>query len=398
MSRLALLLLTCLLMTVARAGFDSPEAFNRWFSNYYRHPEPARVAEALRYATSQHLLDKTDVSGPPVFGFLSGVVRDNPGRAAALLKSLDDLPPPQRDLVVLGVWYANLPKDQSRQLVDEALDRHPDTLKRLPFLAQDPTDLLTLNPELAPWVLDAFWGRFSATGRREPVQRIISVLPWIHESRKAEVMAAGKDGMRKMIIAGAAQWSLTSNARQHPAVLKICEQEAAKQEEPVASMLKAIVMKARSLPDGAVLPPHKPADKPLDGVVLVTDDPDWQAKWNTPEDTVPHFNRVTRAKRGQKLVVLIFVARPGMDAERNVKVDCDLRLLMPDGREALKQEGVSCLSGPLRGAQDNVYLSAPVVNFLGEDGDPAGTWRFEAVLRDRLRGTDRTVSSEFTLE
>jgi hypothetical protein len=196
----------------------------------------------------------------------------------------------------------------------------------------------------------------------------------------------------------AAQWSLTSNARQDAAVLKICEQEAGKQAEPVASMLKGIVLKARSLTSSAPFPPLKPADKPLDGVVLVTDDTDWQAKWNTPEETVPNFNRVSRAKRGQKLVILTFVARPGMDAQRSVKVDCDLRLLMPDGREALKQEGVNCLSGVLSGAQDNVYLSAPVVNFMGEDSDPSGTWRFEAVLHDRLRGADRTLKTEFTLE
>lgn len=398
MYRLACFLLACLLIPIGHAEFTSPQDFNDWLTHYYLHPEPARVAEAIRYATNQHLLDKPETSSAPILGFISGVVTRHPEQAADLLKDLDDLPAPQRDLVVLGVWYANLPNDRSRQLVDDALDRHPDMLKRRPLLAQDPIDVLSLPTEQGPWVLDANWGRFFATGERAPVLRVISALPWMHESRKQEDMAAGRPGLMRMVIAGAAQWSLTANARQHSAVLKICEVEAGKQDEPVASQLKAIVLKARNMTDGAAFPALKPADKPFDGLVLVTDDPDWQSKWATPEDTVPRLNTVSHAKRGKKLAILTMVVRPGMDADRNVKVDCDLRLVKPDGQDALRQEGSSCLKGQLKGAQDAVYLSAPVLSFIGEESDPLGVWRFDVVLHDRIRGVDRAVSAEFTLE
>lgn len=103
--------------------------------------------------------------------------------------------------------------------MDQALTRHPDIARRYDFLMREPADLLTVSTERGPWVLDALWGNFFATGDAGPLLRIIAALPWIDESRKAEVMAKGRQGLLLMTIAGAARWSLTSNAQRHPRVL-----------------------------------------------------------------------------------------------------------------------------------------------------------------------------------
>lgn len=59
-------------------------------------------------------------------------------------------------------------------------------------------------------------------------------------------MAMGQPGLYLMAVSGAANWSLTSNARQHQRVLAICEAQISMQAEPIATQLRTIVSKARS--------------------------------------------------------------------------------------------------------------------------------------------------------
>ncbi|HZP24240.1 MAG TPA: hypothetical protein VFB04_12380, partial [Terriglobales bacterium] len=62
-------------------------------------------------------------------------------------------------------------------------------------------------------LLDALWASFFASGDERYVNRIIGALPLVN--------ARGDTG--KMLIGGAARWSLASNAYQHPKVMQICE-------------------------------------------------------------------------------------------------------------------------------------------------------------------------------
>jgi hypothetical protein len=89
--------------------------------------------------------------------------------------------------------------------------------------------------EQGPWVLDALWGKFMATGERAPVERIITTLPWLDI----------KGDINRLLVGGSARWSLASNAIQHKRVLKICEDVAITQKGDVASKLRELIANAK---------------------------------------------------------------------------------------------------------------------------------------------------------
>jgi hypothetical protein len=63
----------------------------------------------------------------------------------------------------------------------------------------------------SPASLDYLWGCFMASGTETPVLRVIDQIKLINV--KGDVAA--------MMIGGAAQWSISANARQHEKVLEI---------------------------------------------------------------------------------------------------------------------------------------------------------------------------------
>ncbi len=75
----------------------------------------------------------------------------------------------------------------------------------------EPVDILKIPLEQGAWTLDALWGMFAATGSKLPIKRIASALPWVDI----------KGNINKLMIGGAANWSLTSNAVQHKQVYSI---------------------------------------------------------------------------------------------------------------------------------------------------------------------------------
>lgn len=225
---------------------QSERDFSKWMTYYYLHPEPASIAPAIKYAFASHLIDDVQRSGPAVFGFIAGTVKKNPELADSLIREFSSFNEAQYALLLVGIWYADLPHDRSRKIVAKALERYPALKKNYPFLMQPSVDLLTVSPKRGVWVLDALWGNFMATGDQRPVINIISVLPWMDESKKSEVIAMGKPGLYLMAVSGAAKWSLTSNAQQHPRVLAICEAQISVQAEPAATQLRAIVAKTKA--------------------------------------------------------------------------------------------------------------------------------------------------------
>jgi hypothetical protein len=132
------------------------------------------------------------------------------------------------------------------------------------------------------------------------------------------------------------------------------------------------------------------------GWLLITDDPDWEAKWNTPAKEVPHFKEAQSVHVGQTVVALIFISNPAKDSGDNVNVTCDLRLERPDGSRSVDQPDAPCMIGHLPGDPLNLYLADPVMGFLGEASDPVGQWTFHVTLKDGIRKTSLELQSSFT--
>jgi len=145
--------------------------------------------------------------------------------------------------------------------------------------------------------------------------------------------------------------------------------------------------------------PDSPSQKSKDnfgGMLLITDDADWEAKWNTPPEVTPHFHETDTVKVGETVVVLIFVTNPSKDADGNINVTCDLQMTRPDGTLSIDKSGVACMVGPLPGDPMNVYLADPVVGFLGELSDPVGKWVFRVRLKDVVRDITLELETSFT--
>ncbi len=145
--------------------------------------------------------------------------------------------------------------------------------------------------------------------------------------------------------------------------------------------------------------PDTESRKSLDGFggwVATTSDADWRAKWETPADGTPTFTVSRTVKRGERLAVLIFLKNPAVDAQNAANVRCDLRVTRPDGSHPVDAADVTCLQGVLVGDAMNVRIAAPVIDFVGEPADLAGTWTVEVSLRDAVR--DRTLALKTTFD
>jgi hypothetical protein len=134
------------------------------------------------------------------------------------------------------------------------------------------------------------------------------------------------------------------------------------------------------------------------GTLLVTIDEDWQKKWNTPPETRPSFRMAETVPYGKKVFVLVFFSNPKPDAQGNVNVRCDLQMAGPDGKLTLDQKDATCYAGRIAGSPFNLYLSAPVIEFSGDPGDPAGTWEVRVVLRDAVRDVALPLKASFGLK
>ena len=133
------------------------------------------------------------------------------------------------------------------------------------------------------------------------------------------------------------------------------------------------------------------------GWVLVTPDANWQAKWETPSNTVPSFSRASEVKTGGKLFILIFFTNPKLDSSGQANVACDITLTRPDGSISTHQPNAVCFRGVLKGDPHDTYLSGPVIGFGADPGDLAGQWKVDVVLKDNNRHQSLPLKSSFLL-
>lgn len=201
-------------LSFAEQNFKDMQDMGRWMTYYYENPEPAKVMDALIFADSSKLFDDSRRMSPMV-GFVAGAVSKNPELAEILSSSLPRLSEKAQQVVVLGVWYSDYPG--ASQVLSRIQLAYPSLKSGIDaLLASKRLSVFDVPLERGPWVLDMLWGNFMATGDSAPVVRLISALPW----------STAKGDVGKLLVGGAAKWSLRSNAAQHARVLAVCRSEA----------------------------------------------------------------------------------------------------------------------------------------------------------------------------
>jgi hypothetical protein len=196
-------------------GIDkiSTEAqLSEWVTYYYLHPRPDLVVSAVKFMSKQgHLQDAHAENTFCVF--LARVFAANPADIGTWFNKLREGPEDQESALALVLWMVG--SSDTNSLLKSLSGAGSDGFKNYVHeLLADNHRPDYLHDEISsPEFLDALWVSFFATGDDRYVKRIISALPLLNAEGDTE----------KILIGGAARWSLSSNASQHPKVMEICE-------------------------------------------------------------------------------------------------------------------------------------------------------------------------------
>jgi len=217
----------------AAKEITSRDQVEEWLTYYYQHPRPDLLVSAVRFMSKDGWLKKSGAAAP-VVAFLSRVFVANPDKIKGWVTDLEDDSEDEKETVATALWMVDDDKAQEilRSMTKGVAAAFQEKVKSL--RVNRPPDLL--HGEInTPQFLDALWGSFFATGDERYVQRLISALPMLET--KGDVMT--------VLIGGAAKWSLTSNAFQHPKVMEVCEAELRRLPEDQKPELTNIIKSAR---------------------------------------------------------------------------------------------------------------------------------------------------------
>lgn len=214
--------------------FEKSEQILKWINGYRAQPEPRKLPDAVRAMSRLGLFLDHKKAGVYV-GFIAGVLGANPLSAERLVAESFPLPPSDQVVLVKAIAYSGLANWKGvlagvteRMPARAVLIRH--------YLYGEGKALSELPMEDGPFVLDVHWGRYFATGRQEPVHRIVSALAWSTEPDKLE----------RLTIGSMAKWTLASNASRDKDLLDAMKVEMNNQPGHVRAPLREVIMAAET--------------------------------------------------------------------------------------------------------------------------------------------------------
>ena len=211
-----------------------------WIAAYRADPNPDAVPLLVKAIAAKGLLQEQDRAGIYI-GFVAGVLADNQASAEKLVTAMFPMPPPAQVLIIKAIAYSGLP--EWKELLGRFVERMParQILIRKYLYGNEPT-LATLPLDTGPQVLDAWWGYYFATGRYEPMLRIMRALEW----------ADDKDNVERLTVGSMAKWTLASHAANDKHLLDFCRAEVSRQPKKTAAVLKDIVAAAETFETGHI--------------------------------------------------------------------------------------------------------------------------------------------------
>ncbi|MGE0765467.1 MAG: hypothetical protein AB7L90_03295 [Hyphomicrobiaceae bacterium] len=248
MLRLALLVLSSMLLAILpwrpqsafasppkqEMAFTSPQAILGWINQYRSRPEPMRLPLAVKAMSALGVFRDLDGSGVYI-GFMAGVLGANPQKADRLITAMFPMPPEDQVAVVRGIAYSGLPDWRAvLQRFSERMPARAILIKRL-IDGKLPT-LEKLPLDTSPAALDTLWGYYFASGRKEPVDRIIDALQWATEGNSVDKLTAGS----------MAKWTLANNALQRKDLLDHLKAEKRRRPKAVADQLAEVIEAAET--------------------------------------------------------------------------------------------------------------------------------------------------------
>ena len=130
-------------------------------------------------------------------------------------------------------------------------------------------------------------------------------------------------------------------------------------------------------------------------LVLTPDDAQFRKTWNSSK-TPPQLRVTDRARRGSAISAMLVFSGCAANAAGNCDVVADFTLVDPGGKRLPGGSGpVWNLKPPASG---NLQLSTTSATIGFDQNDPAGTYRVEAVVTDRVATRKLNLSAPFNVE
>lgn len=190
---------------------------SNFMAHYYQKPQPQLVNKAMKDFANLDASIKVNASAP-FSAFLSILMSKHPDKVPGWINEMTFKDQTDRGVICYSLWLANndVCREQMKKVALGMEGKRKEAI--LALVSKKPDNLKTMYIA-TPADLDKLWAAFMASGERIYVERIMSVLPEIN----------GKGG--RILIGGAAQWSLAANCRQDLKVKQICTEELVKHPE-----------------------------------------------------------------------------------------------------------------------------------------------------------------------
>jgi hypothetical protein len=209
----------------------SPDQIQLFINTYRKHPEPKLLPPAVRAMAELGLLSDEEPAAVYI-GFIAGVLGDNQLKAEKLVSAMLPLPADAQAVVVRAIAYSGLPN--WRGILNDFVWRMPERKVLIDKLVTTRPPLLMDMPVSEGRTLDMLWGFYLATGSYQPVQRVVSALPW----------AADRDDLDRLVVGSMAKWTLASNAAKDQQLLKLLKEErkvaSVKVGKPLQDVIDAV--------------------------------------------------------------------------------------------------------------------------------------------------------------
>jgi hypothetical protein len=244
--------------------FSSLDSISKWMANYRTKPNPARLPAAVR-AMAQFGLFKEPESAGVYVGFIAGVLGANPDRAEELVGKMLPMPAADEWVFVRAIAYSNHPEWQNwlrkfaerlpsrKVMIEKYLAGKLPTLYEIPLERNNPNfwdrargyfvkdahanAASDISFDRSPELLDTLWGYYFATGFTQPVDRIISFLPWAKE----------RDSVDKLTMGSMAKYTLASNAARDAELLAHLKNASKSAPKQTASVLNEAIEAAETM-------------------------------------------------------------------------------------------------------------------------------------------------------
>lgn len=206
----------------------------KWINGYRQSKEPAKLPDAVRAMSALGLFKDLD-NGGVYIGFMAGVIGDNPQEAEKLIAKMFPIPPEDQVAIVRAIAYSGLP--DWKALLEKYVERMPARLVLIQrYLSGKSPVLKDLPLDQSPAALDTHWGYYFATGRFEPVSRIVSALEWAKDMNNVE----------RLTLGSMAKWTLANNAQQDKELLDYLKTQLNLPSKAITRELREVIEAAET--------------------------------------------------------------------------------------------------------------------------------------------------------